>query len=194
MDEEKTGPSGVPNESRGAGGEPQFYYSRERRLAKAPESVRALYENRGKPGFSLLRPLVSTKSNAILFGTMAALILISLVVSFSGFAAGEQDYRGSRISVSAVRYEGAALVIIKKTVRGGGAGYTGPLYIAVSPLEESPAAGSLPYPHRVVFSSRKAEEFRFSVPFEEPELLVELSGDPEGPGEGGSLAFRVKTK
>jgi hypothetical protein len=190
MDEQKTGPAGPGNESREIGGEPQFYYSRERRLAKAPESVQALYEDRGKPGFNLLRPLVSTRSNAILFGTMVALVLISLVVSFS--VAGEQDYRGSRISVSAVRYEGAALVIIKKTVRGGGEGYTGPLAIAVSPLNKP--SESLPYPHRVNFSSKKTEEFRFSVPFEEPELLVEISGDPENPGEEGSLAFKVKTK
>jgi hypothetical protein len=191
MDQEKAGPNGIPNESRGGDGEPQFYYSRERRLAKAPASVRALYEDRGKPGFNLLRPLVSTKSNAILFGTTVVLIFISMVMSFFGFAAGEKDYRGSRVSVSAVHYEGAALVIIKKTTRGNG--YTGPLGIAVSPLGKSSAESS-PYPHRVVFSSRKTEEFRFSVPFEGPELLVELFGDPEKPGEGDSLAFRVKTK
>jgi hypothetical protein len=166
---------------------PQFYYSRERRLSRAPASVRALYEDRGKGGFSLLRPLVSSKPNAILFGTMTALILITLVMSFSGLAGGK-DYRGSRISLSAIRYEGAVLVVLKKAVSRREA-YTGPLSIAVSPLSGAPA-----YFHRVVFSSRKTEEFRFSVPFDEPELLVELSGDPEGSGKGDSLAIRVKTK
>jgi hypothetical protein len=126
-----------------------------------------------------MRPLISSRPNAILFGTMMALILISLALSFSGFTRGK-EYRGSRISVSALRYEGAVLVVLKKTNSRREA-YTGPLSVTVSPL----AAGAPAYPHRVVFSSRKTEEFRFSVPFDEAELLVELSGDPEGPGEEG---------
>jgi hypothetical protein len=154
-----------------------------------------------------MRPLISSRPNAILFGTMMALILISLALSFSGLTGGK-EYRGSRISVSAIRYEGAVLVVLKKTNSRREA-YTGPLSVTVSPLTgtvEIPA-----YPHRVVFSSRKTEEFRFSVPFDEAELLVELSGDPEepgeeGPGEGDNaapgamrgalprLAIRVKTK
>jgi hypothetical protein len=182
---EKAGPGEAP-ERRPADGEPQFYYSRERRLSKAPASVRALYEDQGRPRFNLLRPLVSTRSNAVLFGTLVVLAFISLAMGFSAFGAGAQDYRGCRISVSALRFEGAALVTIKKTVRGEG--YAGPLDIAVSPVSggESPT-----YPHRVIFSPGKSEEFRFSVPFEGPELLVRIS--PET-GEGDGLAFRVKTK
>jgi hypothetical protein len=206
MDE--TGEEKIPSRPNGGealGGErrgdegPQFYYSRERRLSKAPPSVRALYEDQGKGKFSLVRPLISSKPNAILFGTMAALILITLVMSFSGLAGGT-DYAGSRITLSALRYEGAVLVVLKKTVSRPEA-YTGPLAITVSPLSGTPA-----YPHRVVFSSRKTEEFRFSVPFDERELLVELSGDPGSGGEGDDkapedasrdalrLAIRVKTK
>jgi hypothetical protein len=120
---------------------------------------------------------------------MAALILITLVMSLSGLTGGK-DYRGSRISLSAVRYEGAVLVILKKTSFSREA-YTGPLAVTVSPPAK--AAGVSAYPHRVVFSSRKTEEFRFSVPFDGPELLVELSG-PDGPGAGESLAIKVKTK
>jgi hypothetical protein len=167
---------------------PRFYYSRERRLSKAPPSVRALYEDRGKPGFSLLRPLVSSRPNAILFGTMMALVLITLALSFSGLSGGK-DYRGNRISLSAVRYDGAALVTLKKTATGGEA-YTGPLALTVSPA----AKAAPPYPHRVVFSSRKTEEFRFSVPFDDAELLIELSGNPGDAEKEDSLALRIKTK
>jgi hypothetical protein len=171
---------------------PHFYYSRERRLSRAPASVRALYEDRGKGGFNLMRPLISSRPNAILFGTMMALILISLALSFSGLTGGK-EYRGSRVSVSAIRYDGAVLVLLKKTNSRREA-YTGPLSVTVSPL----TAGAPAYPHRVVFSSRKIEEFRFSVPFDEPELLVELSGDPEGSEKGDHgatrLAIRIKTK
>lgn len=170
------------------GGEgPQFYYSRERRLLKAPASVRALYEDRGAAGFNLLRPLVSTKSNAVLFGTMVVLVFISLVISFSGL--GEKSYLGNRISVSALRYEGAVLIVLKKTSRA--AAYTGPLDIAVSPAD---AADSPAYPHRVTLSSRRAEEFRFSVPFDGPEFLVTVSASPEIAGKADSLAFKIKSK
>jgi hypothetical protein len=182
-----------PNEgealTRPGDGEPQFYYSRERRLLKAPASVRALYEDRGKPGFNLLRPLISTRSNTVLFGTLVILVFITLVMSFSGMAGG-RSYLGNRISVSALRYEGAVLIILKKTCRGDA--YTGPLDIAVSP--SAGAADSPIYPHRITLSSRRAEEFRFSVPFDEPELLVEVSADPEISGKEDSLAFKIKSK
>ncbi|MDR1970904.1 MAG: hypothetical protein LBQ46_03190 [Treponema sp.] len=180
---------GLPlNENRPGDEGPKFYYSRERRLARAPASVQALYGEQEKPKFSLLRPLLASRSNAILFGTMAALILITLVISFSGLWDG-QDFYGNRISLSAVRYDGAAVVILKKTLRGEA--YTGPLYISVSPLGGDSES---PYPYRVVLSARQTEEFRFSVPFEEKELLIELSAAPEKAEKEGGLAFRVKTK
>ncbi|MDR0400218.1 MAG: hypothetical protein LBH51_04675 [Treponema sp.] len=194
---EKTGPEETkrperPNEGQALSGGrmsegPQFYYSRERRLMKAPASVRALYEDRGKPGFNLLRPLVSNRSNGILFGTVVVLALMILVMSISG-RIGEKSYLGNRISVSALRYEGAVLVVLKKTSRGDG--YTGPLDIAVS----LPDGGSPVYPHRVTLSSRGTEEFRFSIPFDAPELLVEISGDPASAGEEAGLAFKIKSK
>jgi hypothetical protein len=168
---------------------PKFYYSRSRRLAKAPASVQALYEETAKPKFNLLRPLVSSRPNVVLFGTMAALVLIMLAISFSGLADRGQDYYGNRISLTAVRYEGAAILTLKKTRQGDGAAYTGPLDIAVSPLGKDAGA---PYPCRVNLSSRSSEEFRFSVPFEETQFLVEISH--EGAGEGGGLAFKIKTK
>jgi hypothetical protein len=181
-------PGGEEAGGRRSGEGPQFYYSRERRLLKAPASVRALYEDKGASGFNLLRPLVSTKSNAVLFGTMVVLVFITLVMSFSGLT-GEKTYRGNRISVSALRYEGAVLVVLKKT--GRPSAYTGPLDIAVSPAD---AADSPPYPHRVTLSSRRAEEFRFSVPFDGPEFLITVSASPETAGETDSLAFKIKSK
>ena len=194
MTEKKESPSrpnegeALSEERRGEEG-PQFYYSRERRLSRAPASVRALYSDQGKPGFSLLRPLISSRPNAILFGTVAALILITLVVSFSGMGGGKL-YRGNRISLSAGRYDGAVLVVLKKTIAGKEA-YTGPLSLTVAPSAGAGVSEPPLYPHRVLFSSRKTEEFRFSVPFDEPELLIEVSGGNFE--EGDSLVFKIKT-
>jgi hypothetical protein len=188
-DEKKRPNEGLPlSENRDCGEGVQFYYSREKRLAKASDSVRALYEEEAAPRkFSLLRPLLSSRPNAILFGTMTALVLITLVMSFSGFISGGKDYYGNRISVSAVRYDGAAVIILKKTIRNATGAYTGSVDITVAP-----AGGAAPAFHRVVFSSQGTEEFRFSVPFEEQELLLELS--PAGQEARDSLAFTVKTK
>ncbi|MDR2375098.1 MAG: hypothetical protein LBD96_01515 [Treponema sp.] len=196
-DEKET--PGQPNESmplgenRGGGEEPLFYYSRNRRLSKAPAGVRALYEENEGPKFNLIRPLFSTRPNAILFGTMVALVLITLVINISGLGQGARDYYGNRVSVHAVRYEGVVVVSLKKTRQDGGAAYTGPLDIAVSPLEGADSgAEAAVYPYRLNFSSRSPEEFSFSIPFEGSQFLVRISH--EGAGEGGSLAFKIKTR
>ncbi|MDR1444644.1 MAG: hypothetical protein LBI94_07170 [Treponema sp.] len=194
MNDEQKKP-GRPNEGVALSNDPpegeelHFYYSRSRRLSRAPANVRALYEETPAPKFSLIRPLVSGRPNAILFGTMAVLALIMLAVSFFGLADGAQDYYGNRISLSAVRYEGAAILTLKKTRRDEGAAYAGPLDIAVSPLGGEAGA---PYPSRINLSSRSSEEFRFSVPFEESQFLVRISH--EGAEEGSGLAFRIKTR
>jgi hypothetical protein len=173
-----------------------YYYSREHRLSRAPDSVRALYEGKAPPKFNLLRPLLSTRLNTVLFGTMMVFTLIILAVGFSGIASREQDYYGNRVSVSAARYDGAAVITLKKNRRPDGVAYTGVLDVAVFPqaLAQAGDSGIPPaaYPYRVSFSSRPAEEFHFSVPFEETELVVKIfHEETEG---GGSLAFKVKAK
>jgi hypothetical protein len=192
MDEKET--PGRPNEgiplteNRSADGGIQYYYSRERRLSRAPESVQALYAEKAPPKFNLMRPLLSSRPNAVLFGTMVVLVLMTLVMGFFGI--GEQDYYGNRVSVSAARYDGAALITLKKNQRSGGMAYTGPLDIAVFPRIAAPGAAR--YPYQITLSSRPREEFHFSVPFEETDLTVEISH--EGAEEGRSLAFKIKAK
>jgi hypothetical protein len=185
LSENRIGEEGLP-----------YYYSREHRLSRAPDSVRALYEEKAPPKFNLLRPLLSTRPNAVLFATMMVLALITLVVGFSGIGSREQDYYGNRVSVSAARYDGAAVITLKKNRRPGGIAYTGVLDVAVFPqaLAQAGDSGIPPaaYPYHISFSSREAEEFRFSVPFEETELVVKIFR--EETGEDGSLAFKVKAK
>jgi hypothetical protein len=124
---------------------------------------------------------------------MVALVLITLVINISGLGQGTRDYYGNRVSVSAVRYEGVAVVSLKKTRRDGGAAYTGPLDIAVSPQGDvNSGAEPAVYPYRLNFSSRASEEFSFSIPFEGTRFVVRISH--EGSGEGGSLAFNIKTR
>ena len=61
-----------------------FYYSRERRLAKAPKQVRELYT--GKPlRFSLLRPLIGSRPRAMLFFSILVLCAAILLLSYLGY-------------------------------------------------------------------------------------------------------------
>jgi hypothetical protein len=185
------------SEKHGEGEEPLFYYSRDRRLSKAPPGVQALYKEDRKPKFNLFRPLLSSRPNAILFGTMVALVLITVAINISTRGQGARDYYGNRVSVSAARYGGVTVVNLKKNRRDDGAAYTGPLDIAVFPGEDAdspsgPDAGPAMYPYRLTFSSRASEEFSFSIPFEGTRFVVRISH--EGAGEGAGLAFAIKTK
>ena len=62
-----------------------FYYSRERRLAKAPRPVQDLYAEGKRPRFSLLRPLVGSKPRAMLFFSIVLLCAAILALSVFGY-------------------------------------------------------------------------------------------------------------
>lgn len=164
-----------------------FYYSRERRLAKAPPQVRALYEEAPKK-FNLLRPLVATKPLAMLFAAVLILSVISAILAFSGIAAGGYRFQESSITVEARRYQGTVIVTIQKKPYREGTGTEkggGPVDILISPVRGGEGSG---FSHRLVFNPGKEEEFRMVVPFDSPELAFRIQGESQ------LLDFRVKTR
>ncbi|MDR0997914.1 MAG: hypothetical protein LBL70_02515 [Treponema sp.] len=165
-----------------------FYYSRERRLAKASPQVRALYTETPKK-FNLLRPLVATKPLAMLFATVLVLSVISAILAFSGIAAGSYRFQGSSITVDARRYQGTVIVTIQKKPDRGGTGTEegGPVDILISPVRGRAGEGS-GFSHRLVFNPGKEEEFRMVVPFDSAELAFRIRG------ENQLLDFQVKTR
>jgi hypothetical protein len=162
-----------------------FYYSRERRLAKAPPQVRALYEEAPKK-FNLLRPLIATKPLAMLFATVLILSAISAILAFSGIAGGSYRFQGNSITVNAQRYQGTVIVTIQKKPDQGEqvARDHGVVDIVVRPTGGGEGAG---FSHRLVFGSAE-EEFRMVVPFDSPELSFRIQGASE------LLEFKVKTQ
>jgi hypothetical protein len=164
-----------------------FYYSREKRLAKAPQRVRALYEEPAKKKFNLLRPLIATKPLAMLFAAVLILSVISAILAFSGIAGGTYRFQGNSITVDAQRYQGTVIVTIqKKPDRRGGAEEGALADILIS----SPRGkeGETVFSHRLSFSPGKEEEFRMVVPFDSSELIFRIQGESEG------LDFKVKTR
>ncbi|MDR1636838.1 MAG: hypothetical protein LBR93_05820 [Treponema sp.] len=166
-----------------------FYYSREKRLAKAPQRVRDLYEKSAQPKFNLLRPLTATKPLATLFATVLILSAISAIVAFSGITGRSYKFQGNSITVEAQRYQGTVIVTVRKkpdpearTAKGGGL-----TDILISPAGERGGESS-GFSHRIVFSPGKEEEFRMVAPFDSRELIFHIQGESE------LLEFRVKTR
>lgn len=181
----------LSRESAGSG-EPTFYYSRERRLAKAPRAVRDLYKDEPPPRFNLLRPLIGSKPRAMMFGSIVLICLTMLVLSIFGYTGNTHSLAGNRLTVGAQKYQGTVVLSLTKTIPrgglwGGGAPYTGAVDVAVSPANRT---GDTPpvFFHRVFFSLAAAEEYRFSVPFDTEELLVVLQT------EKNSLSLKIKVE
>ncbi|MDR1287421.1 MAG: hypothetical protein LBK08_07420 [Treponema sp.] len=193
-DGEKKADSGRPNAeyalSRPAEGEdPVFYYSRDRRLAKASESVRSLYREEPRRRMGFFRSLTATKPLAVLFASI--LILSAFIIVLAVFGGAENSYTlgGNRISVQAMKFEGATYLVLKKTAKDDNV-YTGLVDLAVAP-EVSAGKEGTPYPvfrNRIFFSLKDEEEYRFSVPFEADRLVMVIQG------ENGSLEFTVVSK
>ena len=164
-----------------------FYYNREQRLEKAPQAVRDLYKrNKNYSKFNLFRPLVADKPRAILFFTilmMCAAIFILSIVDKLGTSTYLLD--GNRLEITGARYEGTTIIVLKKTVSSRSSRpYTGAVDIAVSPAASSAEEEYPVFFHRVYFSMEPAEEYRFAVPFDDPEQLIAFQA------EASSIAVR----
>jgi len=147
-----------------------FYYNRQHRLDKAPDSVRRLYEE-PRQKFSLLRPLIGDKPRAIVFFTIIILCVVIVMIALFGFMDSAYSLDGNKLEISAIFVEDNTIVILKKTIDSKDP-YTGAVDIAVSPVtldEEFPI-----FLHRVYFTLREKEESRFTVPYNSPQLAMVL--------------------
>jgi len=160
-----------------------FHYNREHRLAKAPQAVRDMYNKPQQPyRFNLLKPLVSTRPLAMMFGSIIIACILILIISALGLAGSSYNLDGNRVSLQAIQYEGAIIVVVKKTIpkdiftrlSSAAAPYSGAVDIAVQPVIK---AGSDQEPqavfyHKIFFTFEPEEIYRFSVPFDAKELAV----------------------
>jgi hypothetical protein len=154
-----------------------FYYNREHRLARASPAVQALNEQKApfrNTAFSpsMIRPLV------ILFGTIVFLTVTGFIIgTFSDKDEGKK-LGGNSITVEAMRYKGATYIALKKTYSGNENVYTGTVDIAISPRSKDAESAPIST-ERIFFSFEESEEYRFSVPYEAPELLILLRAETE---------------
>jgi len=178
------------------------YYNRERRLEKAPQSVRDLYKTPPtNPRFNLFRPLVRTKPLAMMFFSIIVICVIIVALSLLGFAGTDYALDGSHVSIQAIRYEGAIIMAINKSIKKNSGlarfsrsapPYTGAVDIAVQPvLKDGEAGGEVPqdlFFHKIFFTFEPQEYYRFSIPFDTDELAVVLRTETK------SLRLTVKAE
>jgi len=152
-----------------------FYYSRGRRLEKAPEAVRSLYYDNKPVRFGLFHSLIADRPRRFLFAMIILLCVAILLLSIFGYFDTSYLLDGNKIDAAAASYEGSSIIIINKTVRNKNA-YSGNVDIGVSPAVGEEDAYSI-FTHRVFFSAEKEEVFRFAVPYDNPELLIVLQNE-----------------
>jgi hypothetical protein len=158
-----------------------FRYSRARRLERASAAVRALNDDTPVKRPGLIRTLTSSRPNILLFISIVIISVFFIVTSIL-MPGDEVKLGGNTLVLSAFRYQGSTVVIIKKTVKGKKA-YTGAVDVAVSSFDEAETGVAA---ERIYFTPEKKEEFRFSLFFEAPELMVLL-------GASGAYAkLRIK--
>jgi hypothetical protein len=156
-----------------------YHYNRERRLEKAPQSVRDLYKvkPRRRPGF--LNSFIDTKPKTMLFGTIIVICLMIFVLSKFGMTGDSRELDGNIISIQAKKYNGTVIIEVKKTPgkdKNSVNAYTGAVNIAVFPpaktgIEQDQQPTDIFY-HRIFFTNEQEEHYSFTVPFDQSELSL----------------------
>jgi hypothetical protein len=163
------------------------YYNRERRLEKAPQSVRDLYKTQptGRR-FGLFGPLVKTKPLAIMFFSIIVICVVIVLLSALGLTGADHTLDGNNISIQAIRFEGTIIMAVNKSIpkisglsrfSRSDPPYTGAVDIAVQPVLKGGAETQSEVPqdiffHKIFFTFEPQEYYRFSVPFDTDELAV----------------------
>jgi len=150
-----------------------FYYNREKRLAKAPESVKKLYTEKKQSGFNLLRPLIADKPRAILFFTIVVMSVMIMLLSVLGMFDRYYSLDGNKLEITGTKYENNAIVTLRKTINSSSV-YTGAVDIAISPAIQREDEEYPVFYHRVYFSLGHEEEYTLVVPFDSPRLVMVL--------------------
>ena len=158
-----------------------YHYNRDQRLAKAPQAVRDLYKEEKRPRrFGLFRSLMDTKPKAMTFASIVVACLAIWAISIFGLM-DTHTLEGNQLTVQAIKYEGAVIIAIKKSVKKTFLNrianpYTGAVDIAVSPsIKADGGQGYGPediFPYKIFFTHEPQEFYRFSVPFDSSQLAV----------------------
>ena len=183
-------------------GQVTYYYDRERRLAKAPQSVRDLYNAPQAPvhRFNLFKPLVGTKHLRMTFFSIIIICVLVVALSLLGFTGTDYTMDGNRLSIQALKYDGTIIIAVNKSVKKSGlarfsrsnTAYTGAVDIAVQPALKADSGQDWQpeniFYHKIFFTLEPEERYRFSIPFYAEELALVFKTETK------TLGFTVKAE
>ena len=143
-----------------------YHYSREHRLSRASETVRALNEGGGtRP--SLTKTLFGTRGNVFLFGSI--LMICAMLIFSSRFSGGERKIKlgGNTVALTILMEDGIFILDMVKNAPKSGEAYTGDVWFAVSPVLPKSKEVEQPevFAEYVTFFPIDYEVFRFPLPF-----------------------------
>jgi hypothetical protein len=157
-----------------------FYYSREERLKRAPQTVRDINELPVHRRKGLFRTLTATRPLAFLFISMITLCVAIGILSWFLSAEAVRTLGNNSVTVSVFGAEDKSYITVKKAVsQAAGGTYTGAVDIAVSVSNTKNSGSNSVYTQRVYFTPEQEEEFRFPVPFSGKKILVLVEAGTE---------------
>jgi hypothetical protein len=163
-----------------------YHYSRERRLENAPQNVKDFYTEKKQMRFGLLGTLVADKPRRVLLLVIILMCLGIFALSRFGYFDTTYMLDGNEIGISGTVFEGTTIITVRKNAISQNA-YTGSVEIAVSAVFSPSESEQMPvFYHRIFFTMEREEQYRFAVPFDEPELLMVLQNDKS------TLQLRIK--
>ncbi|MDR1218354.1 MAG: hypothetical protein LBK73_01955 [Treponema sp.] len=155
-----------------------FRYSHERRLEKAPRTVRNFNQTKGNRPAVFAR-LTGNRTNATLLIMIFVFCVFLSIINRMVSDKNVYKLEGNSLAVSAMRYEGNTFVVIKKQAETADA-YTGAVDVAVSPEKRSSSSEESPiFTSRIYFMPEANEEFRISAPLEIEYALILMQTETE---------------
>jgi len=158
-----------------------FYYSRDERLKKAPQSVRDLNSAAPLKKQGLFRTLTATRPLAFMFVSMVTLCVAVVMLSLFLNNEGVRVLGKNTVTVSAINVGDKSYITVKKTIPNGviDGVYSGAVNVAVS-LPDDGSSGENPiHAERIYFTPEQEELFRFSVPFNGKKILILMEAGTE---------------
>ena len=150
--------------------DPVFYYSRERRLQRASQTVRDAHQQPKRRG---LIGLLGGRGN---FMILLCIILIIAMLSLGNYIIKRNDgprLGGNMLDLSMIREEEGLILTLIKRAPARGEIFIGEVDIMVSPAGSTQGQGE-PFVHKIYFNPVQTETYNIALPFTDDDFFVIL--------------------
>ena len=157
-----------------------YYYSRERRLSRASQTVRD-FDDHTPAKQSAVKKFFGNRGNFLIFISILMICIMAYLTNqFSGSGNNEFILGNNRISVTITQEETINFFSLVKTIPNNASVYTGTVDIAISPVRSGNDGEEPPVmTHRIFFTYNITERFMVSLPFDGASFIVVMQTENE---------------